>query len=248
MTVSRIAIYVSCVVASLSGIAMAATDPVIAAQGATDAGVNLLYQYGPLWGGMAIVFGLFSSILAKNESQHWIAQGRTLAAIVAALGVFGAALTAHFTGAPWSGVAVTAVMAIFKLMQPTVAAPAAPAKFGAVVMLFGLSLGIATQVSCGVPTAADHAIVDCTKADKAALEAAGLRLLAAPSWSLLETEAIEYGETIGGCALLAVIDSYRPPTTAAPVASSSVAGTHALVERVRAHFGGVTWQTAQGAR
>lgn len=112
---------------ALTAIASAA-DPTSTAQGATDTGVSLIYQYGPWWGGMALVFGLFSSMLAKNESQHWIAQGRTLAALVAGLGIAGVALQAHFAGTPWAGVAVTAVMALFKLMQPTVVTPVAPAK------------------------------------------------------------------------------------------------------------------------
>lgn len=115
-------------------------------------------------------------------------------------------------------------------------------------LLIALLLGtVALQPACGVPATAGHAIVDCTKADKGALEAATVRLLSAPSWAALEAEAIAAGETIGGCALLAVITSYHPPTVASAAPVPPV-DTHALVERVRAHFGGVTWVTTQGVQ
>lgn len=112
-----------------------------------------------------------------------------------------------------------------------------------VATLLGLVLlgAVILQPACGVPATAGNAVVTCAKADQGALEAAVIRLLAAPSWSAFESEAIAAGETIGGCAMLAAISKYHPPAM-----SLAPQDTHALVERVRAHFGGVTWVTAQG--
>jgi hypothetical protein len=112
------------------------------------------------------------------------------------------------------------------------------------VALLAIGAGV-MSTSCGVPAAAGHAVIDCTKADAAQLEAAAVRLLSAPGWAALESEAIAAGETIGGCALLAVINRYRPSQSFAPAPAPAPA-PHDVVERVRAHFGGVTWRTASG--
>lgn len=87
--------------------------------------------YGPIWGGMAVTFGVVSWLLKRNDSQHWIAQGRTLAIIVGGLGIVAAVLDAKFAGAPLAGIAMTAIAALFKLINPAVTPPAAklaPAK------------------------------------------------------------------------------------------------------------------------
>ena len=60
-----------------------------------------------------------SSSKKVTQSTHWIAQGRTLALITAAVGLGIAALQAHFGGAPWGGVVMTLVLGIFKLIDPT---------------------------------------------------------------------------------------------------------------------------------
>lgn len=86
----------------------------------------MISTYGWIWGGMAVVLALASWVLKRNDSTHWIAQGRTLALIVGGLGIAAAALDAKFAGAPLSGVAMTAIAALFKLMDPRVT-PAAPA-------------------------------------------------------------------------------------------------------------------------
>ena len=97
----------------------AVADPVATSTTSADALLSIALTYGPLWGGMAIAFGLLSTLLQRNQSTHWIAQGRTLALITAAVGLGIAALQAHFGGAPWGGVVMTLVLGIFKLIDPT---------------------------------------------------------------------------------------------------------------------------------
>ncbi len=100
--------------------------------------------------------------------------------------------------------------------------------------------------ACSAPATAGHAVVDCAKADQGQLVAEGLKLLGAPSWAAFEAMVISDAETIGGCAMLAVIDKYRPGGQS--IAASEPVDRRAVVERVRASFGGVTWMTAAGAR
>jgi hypothetical protein len=99
--------------------AQPAADPIATSAASADAVLSLILTFGPLWGGMAIVFGVASTLLKRNESTHWIAQGRVLAVITAAVAVGIAALKAHFAGAPWAGVLLTAVLGLFKLIDPT---------------------------------------------------------------------------------------------------------------------------------
>lgn len=107
--------------------AQAVADPVATAATATDALWSVLATFGPLWGGMYVGFGAVSTALERNKSTHWIAQGRTLAVITAAVGLGIAALQAHFGGAPWSGVVMTLVLGAFKLIDPTTVTAVTPA-------------------------------------------------------------------------------------------------------------------------
>lgn len=141
-----------------AGAASAQTLPPTLPPETIDVGWGLLEQYGPVWGGMWLMFQLVSYLLKRNESTHWIAQGRTLAIIVAVLGIATAALTAKFAGTPWPGVLITAVVALFKLIQPTVPPAPLPDPVPAVrgteagfvrllllVMTAGIAFGIASQ-------------------------------------------------------------------------------------------------------
>jgi hypothetical protein len=113
------------------------------------------------------------------------------------------------------------------------------------VILLSIWLGFALQGSCGPVTTAGHAVIDCVKADQAQIGAALLKLEASPSWDAIEATAIALGETIGGCALVALIDQRLSKRTEHVVGGTS---GRATLERVRASFGGVTWQTATGPR
>lgn len=98
----------------------AAADPVQATAVAVDSGWTLAETYGPVWAGMALAFGLSRALLKRNESAHWITEGKTLAIITSAVGLGTSALTAHLSGTPWSGVLITAVIAAFNVQSPTV--------------------------------------------------------------------------------------------------------------------------------
>lgn len=135
------------------------SDPVTVATVSVDNGWSLIESYGPIWGGMAIAFGLAAWLLKRNESTHWISQGRTLAIIVAVVGTGTAILSAHFAGTAWSGVLVTGVVSLFKLLQPTIAhadkqnpAPVAAASSASSLVLLIAVTAIAGQTGCAAST------------------------------------------------------------------------------------------------
>lgn len=131
------------------GVAHAAVvvgDPTVLSTDALDSGWNLISTYGWTWGGMYLVFTVASWLLKRNEVEHWIAQGKALAYIVGGVGIGVTVIQAKMTGAPWSGVAMTVVVALFKLINPTPTA----AKGAAVVLalaLVGGALG-GSQIGC----------------------------------------------------------------------------------------------------
>lgn len=168
----------------LTSVAHAAADPVPTAQAATDASWALVQQYGPLWGGFLLLFGLVSSLLRANESTHWIAQGRRLALLSGLAMTAGAVADWHFHGAPFAGVIVTAVMAIKLVWSPTVAPaplvsaavtagpppPSPPSLMSTAAMLAVLVLGAGALQACGPKSVAvEHAVWDCTTPERAAL-------------------------------------------------------------------------------
>ena len=165
-------------------------DPVAIATSSTDAGVGLLVTYGPLWGGMLLLFGIASSLLTRYQSSSWLAQGRRLAISVALLGASAAALQAHFAGSPWGGVLLTLVVGVFKVLVPTVTpptptpAPSSPAtttigSAAALLLVLGLAGagGIALTGCTGAQIKADvAALLDCTSSERAELVAAATPL------------------------------------------------------------------------
>lgn len=116
-----------------------------------DSGWGDIATYGPIWGGMYVVLLALQWVFKKNESTHWFAQGKNLAYVIAAVGTGITALEAHFSGTAWSGVAITAVLSLFKLINPTgKAAPAGNAAGGAAVLALLVLGGLAApEVGCG---------------------------------------------------------------------------------------------------
>lgn len=101
-------------------IAHAATDPIVTADTATDAGWQLVQMYGPLWGGALLLHGLLGAFLRAKNSTHWIGKGRVLALISGAFATLGAVLMWHFKGTPSAGILVTAVGALQLVWHPLV--------------------------------------------------------------------------------------------------------------------------------
>lgn len=111
--------------------APAAPAPTDVAKQAVESQWRLVENYGPIWGGMLLLFGL-GTVVAKRSGkgdEHWLLKGHTLTGGIGALGLLGALLEANFTSAPGAGIPVTLFMAMNLLLQkPTLAkAPAPPA-------------------------------------------------------------------------------------------------------------------------
>lgn len=255
---------------------VAHADPVVVAQATTDAGWDLIQQYGLPWGGTLLAYGLLQSLLARNGSAHWIAQGRTLSALTGLAMVGEAVLGWKLGGASPSGIAVALFAAINLVMHSTVSGPVAAlprdpqaGRASLLVMLLlaigagGLTLSAA---SCGAAQHGGAAVINCIGEDigtTPALDVATVLAIAnllattktqctpaggALDWACVEAAAINHGKVIGGCAISELVQEYLTPAAgrAAPPAESGRAARAAL-ERFRVeHAGGATFHTAAG--
>lgn len=125
-------------------------------------------------------------------------------------------------------------------------------KSAATMLIVVILAGAATQPACATarkaPAAAGHAIVACAKAD--ALPIAVLiatwgiesALAGRINWDSIEAGALAHGVTIGGCAADRFVAAVTPRTSASvlPVADPGAA----VLERLRARWGGVEWRDA----
>lgn len=148
-----------------AGSAAPAPDPTITATDDGASVLDLFKQYGPIWGGAFLVFGLATAFLKKNESEHWIAQGKALASITSVLMLVGALLRWKFGGAAL-GLALTPVLVLVKLFNPL--GPATKDKVRATAaVLVGMIIGVsvATQPACRPLPVPVTDLVDCLKAE-----------------------------------------------------------------------------------
>jgi hypothetical protein len=97
-----------------------ASAPVLKGANTAQTGWDVIETYGPIWGAMLLLYGAGAIFLSKNQSEHWLAEGRTLAMLVAGVGVLGSVLEAQLGGASWAGVVVTLVGAVKMVVNPTV--------------------------------------------------------------------------------------------------------------------------------
>lgn len=104
----------------LVGAAMAATGDVVVPPPTPDAIVTYVQNYGWVVGLITLGYVVTKYLLKVNDSKHWIAQGRVLAAITAAVGVLGTGLMAFTSGTPWSGVLATGILGILHLVDAQV--------------------------------------------------------------------------------------------------------------------------------
>lgn len=235
-----VALYVFFDLVSHLGVAHAAAidDPIAMATVSTDSVYTVIATYGWLWGGMAVVFGSLSWLLSRNESTHWIAQGRTLAVLTASAGLGVAALKAHFGGAPWSGVMLTLIVGIFKVISPVTIAKQTDQQAtrssktmadvnAGIVILALLTFGTAAMIaSCGAAQRAGHDVIDCTggsapgvavnifdtmRAWAAPKEQGGCADATTFDWNCIESKAFSKGIVTGGCALAEFVQSYLAP-------------------------------------
>jgi hypothetical protein len=134
-----------------------AADVVPAAQASADGFINVIATYGPVIGGMYLIYVIASSLVARYASSSWLAQGKRLAYATGALGVVGAALQAEIVGSSWTVVLAAAAAAAFKLLPPTVSGTVTePTVRPALVTLGSLLLvaGIGSQLACTAQTQA----------------------------------------------------------------------------------------------
>jgi hypothetical protein len=143
---------------------LAYADPLGTAQASVDGGLGLVATYGPVLGGMYLLYQLASRLVAKFARASWFAKGKRLAITTGALGVAGAALQAQIAGGPWNVVVLAAIAAAFKLLTPTVPAVGDPIVPPASVVSRTVAIGVLLLViACGPKsTAVLNAAFDCT--------------------------------------------------------------------------------------
>lgn len=235
-----------------SSAALAASDTELAVSTA-DTAWDLVAQHGPIWGAMLAAFGLGSSFVRRNETEHWISQGRTLAIVVGVLGVLGSVLEAGIGGGAWAGVIVTAIAALKLALNPTTSA--AP-KAGAIAVSLLLIVAVAgcdrTKTALGNVAGAT---IDCMAPDAASAIAAFapaiadvLRNATAPDgrvdWTPVRAVAAPLKTAAQRCVLASVIsEALRPSTPHADEPQASAlqwdpVSLAAGFETVRAEWGG----------
>ncbi len=135
----------------LIGAARAATGDAPVPPPTPDALMSYVQNYGPIVGGLTVIYLGLRWLLRKNEGTHWLAQGRTLAVVTTLVGVGGTALQAYTTGTPWSGVLVTAVLGLLHLADAQVTPATVPQKGSAQLgLLVAMAMiGLATVAASG---------------------------------------------------------------------------------------------------
>jgi hypothetical protein len=154
------------------------------------------------------------------------------------------------------------VLAFIRGRTPPAAPPADTATKLTSLTLVLLAAGIvaSTQSSCATvkaaPAIAEHAVVDCVRADQAPIIALVVQLAAdaltyvlsagAVDWGALESAAWAQGEVTGGCALAEFVHGVSSKATSVRTLGGSIDPALAALERLRVRAGGVRWQTPAG--
>jgi hypothetical protein len=189
-----------------------------------DDALGALLTYGPVIGGMYVLYAVASFLLARYRSSSWLAQGKRLAISTGALGVLGAALQAELAGSPWTLVLAAVVAAAFKLLTPTVSqSPTAlrTAKVdAALVSVLAIWIGATTLPSCGGARAEEikQAAYACATVDVGrTVPEVGMTILqdvmaiveaGADGWrDALLAIGVKYGEDSLACAAKAAYDA-----------------------------------------
>lgn len=210
--------------------AAAAGDPTTLSSATIDTGWNMIATYGWTWGGMAIVFMTASWLLKKNESEHWIAQGKTLAYLVGAVGIGVTVVQAKMTGSPWSGVAMTVLVALFKLINPTSPSSSTPAVAAAKAVSAALAVVLlagTVQIACGGAQgkALGSALWNCTAPERADAVAAVTPLMV----SVLKAATSADGKLIDYSTVKAATSKANLMTEAGVLLSCAAASAFAIL-------------------
>jgi hypothetical protein len=120
-------IAILCPAAQAAGMAIAGGSIEPADPGSIDGAIGMLATYGPVIGGMYLLFTIASSIVSRYQATSWLAQGKRLAWATGLLGISGAALQAAIAGSTPFVILAAAAAMTFKLLIPTIAVPASTA-------------------------------------------------------------------------------------------------------------------------
>lgn len=257
----------ACITLLYSPGAAAASDPTPALTAAGGAGWDVFVTNGPLWGGILIAFIALQTFLSR---QHWLAQGRILAALTGAALVGSAVVNWHFAGAPSAGIMTAAVAAIALIWHPTVGGTTTRPTGGSALALVLIVVGLAggsTLTACGgaqTVTETPQRTVDCAKLDvtaiaslagKLALSVTAYVIAGVPvDWDTIASQAEAAGLAIGGCALGPLVAARGPGSSAVPPAHASAAAppsndatrAWAAFARLKQRAGVVTFRTSAG--
>jgi hypothetical protein len=242
----------------------------------TDGGWDLIQNYGVVWGGFLLGYGMLASFLKRNESSHWLKQGRVLAALTGVLMVGASVLDWHFSGASSSGIFVTAALAIQLVISPHVkptdklgTSNAGPVI--AALTLVGLGFGaVALQTGCATAKSQGAAgvgtFIDCEAANvKAAsdelvpLAFQTIQYLVSPDGRTIDTAPLKRAvatikSDAGKCAIAAAFAMLTFPngpqapglTANASPLSVSPEVARAAFEQLRPGLGGHTFRVSRG--
>lgn len=216
-----------------------------------DALMSYVETYGWIVGSLTVAYLAAKWLLKKNDSTHWIAQGRALAVVTTIIGVAGAALQAYTSGTPWSGVLATAVLGLLHLADAQVTPAPVKAQAGFTrlsVMLMIAAAGVALCAAAGctkaqarqTASAGAVAALDCESVHLDAKLEADLRALAdaevqhwiaggaSASTDAIEADLAPIRSDLGRCAIAAALAAattlIAPP---APVAGTAVSALSA---------------------
>lgn len=239
----------------------ATVDPVTQVATATSTGWDLVQQFGPIWGGMLLLYGLAAQIVKAGFWQKFA--GRRLAGTVALVGVFGAVLEAHFGSGSWAGVIVTMVGAIKMLISPDVqpdptkTAPVVAKSTVASMLVGALLITGSLTVSCGPNTPGPvvpivNATIDCTVDNGGQIAALLASLRPKPGqkldWHQVYLQVKAAGTKVGGCVLAQLVQEYL--TSATYASTDTYDATYdatAALEKFRAEEAhGATFHTKYG--
>lgn len=92
-------------------------DPTVNPAATVTSAWSLVKQFGYVWGGMLVLFGLGTIAIKKAEDEHWLAAGHTLSILTSTIGILGAVLQWKFAGASPAGIVMAAMAAVMLIVQ-----------------------------------------------------------------------------------------------------------------------------------
>lgn len=268
-TLTTLIMIAACVLTLPLALAHAGADPSIPVTTGVDFTWDFALKYGVPWTVLLVFKGGLTSFLSKNESKHWIAQGKTLSILTGLGMVVTSLLSWRFLDAPSGGI-LTALVAAYTLVThstvPNKSTPSSiPAGTGTLVTLALLTLAFG-HLACsssmkqrGVATAG--AALDCEVEDLrpliqelVPLATNYVKSLLSPDGRSIDTTSLRKAwQTIktdqGRCALAAAMEAMATPGAPGTASAALVADSaelHRAFAVVRQDHGWGDTRTAKG--